>query len=48
MEETLDVLLDRWSGYSVGDFDIWGSPFSLRVQQAPVRFEAVGRSPSHV
>ncbi|MGR7026754.1 cytochrome P450 [Geodermatophilus sp. URMC 62] len=39
MEETLNVLLDRWSEFSVGDVEMWGSPFSLRVQKAPVRFD---------
>ncbi len=39
MEESLHAALDRWSGFEVGDTEIVGSPFSLRVDRLEVHFE---------
>jgi cytochrome P450 len=39
MEEALNVALDLWSEFEIGDTDIWGAPFSLRTDRVSIHFE---------
>lgn len=43
MEESLRVALELWSEFEVGSCEIWGSPFSLRTERIPVRFQLEDR-----